>query len=98
MFMMNARPINVSRVCVCALESDAGRPRCSRSKSHQRQGRIAARARNGRMMTTKVMAVNVDQVQKSRSMIREIIRETHANPIFVRLAWHDSGSYVAFAR
>jgi len=38
-------------------------------------------------------AVNVEQVQKSRSMIREIIRETHANPIFVRLAWHDSGSY-----
>ena len=40
-------------------------------------------------------AVNADQVRKARSAIRSIIQETHANPIFVRLAWHDSGSYDA---
>ena len=52
------------------------------------------RRQRQRIVGVRVMAaVNVEQVQKSRSMIREIIRETHANPIFVRLAWHDSGSY-----
>ncbi len=57
------------------------------------RGRVHS-TRVGRLSTARVMAaVNVEQIQKGRSLIREIIRETHANPIFVRLAWHDSGSY-----
>jgi len=38
-------------------------------------------------------ALNMDQIKGARGQIRSILEEKHANPIFVRLAWHDSGSY-----
>lgn len=40
-------------------------------------------------------AMNLEQAKAAQQQIRSILDETHANPIFVRLAWHDSGSYSA---
>lgn len=39
--------------------------------------------------------MNLDQAREAKKQIRQILDDKHANPIFVRLAWHDSGSYSA---
>lgn len=41
----------------------------------------------------RVMAVNTEQLQKCRDELISIIRSKNCNPILVRLAWHDSGTF-----
>ena len=39
------------------------------------------------------LSVTKDDLSGAQEMIDKIIDETNANPFFVRLAWHDSGTY-----
>ena len=39
------------------------------------------------------MPVTKEALEKARTQIREIILEKNCGPIFVRLAWHDSGTF-----
>lgn len=34
-----------------------------------------------------------EQMKKAKEAVKDIILSSHCNPIIVRLAWHDSGSY-----
>lgn len=45
-----------------------------------------------------VMAVSTEQVKAVRQKLNTLLDSTHANPILIRLAWHDSGSYSADAK
>eukprot|EP01023_Acetabularia_acetabulum_P063533 TRINITY_DN798_c0_g1_i2.p2 TRINITY_DN798_c0_g1~~TRINITY_DN798_c0_g1_i2.p2 ORF type:complete len:316 (-),score=71.75 TRINITY_DN798_c0_g1_i2:186-1133(-) len=38
-------------------------------------------------------AVNVEQLKGAKADVTELIKSTKSNPILVRLAWHDSGTY-----
>ena len=38
-------------------------------------------------------AVTVDDLKGARDMIDSIIDEKNCGPVFVRLAWHDSGTF-----
>ena len=44
-----------------------------------------------------VMAVSADRVKAAREKITVLLDSTRCNPILVRLAWHDCGSYSAEA-
>lgn len=49
-----------------------------------------------RHASVKVSAgMNIEQARAAKKEIQSILDSTHANPIFIRLAWHDSGSYSA---
>lgn len=39
------------------------------------------------------LLVSASDLTGAKEMIDKIIDETNANPVFVRLAWHDSGTY-----
>lgn len=44
---------------------------------------------------SKLNAVSEETLKGAQGMIDTIIDDTNANPFFVRLAWHDSGTYDA---
>ena len=46
-------------------------------------------------MTVVVRAVSVADGKAARQSLAELMDKTRANPILIRLAWHDSGSYSA---
>lgn len=48
-------------------------------------------SRQLRLVTT--MVANKDQLTAAKADLTALIKETHCNPIMIRLAWHDSGSY-----
>ncbi len=50
----------------------------------------ATRARQ-RLVTT--MVANKEQLAALKADLTALIKEKHCNPIMIRLAWHDSGSY-----
>eukprot|EP00521_Asterionellopsis_glacialis_P019236 CAMPEP_0195326312 /NCGR_PEP_ID=MMETSP0708-20121125/9633_1 /TAXON_ID=33640 /ORGANISM="Asterionellopsis glacialis, Strain CCMP134" /LENGTH=312 /DNA_ID=CAMNT_0040393907 /DNA_START=131 /DNA_END=1069 /DNA_ORIENTATION=+ len=39
------------------------------------------------------LSVTKDDLEKAKSMIDDILDEKNCGPVFVRLAWHDSGTY-----
>ncbi|PSC68830.1 carbamoyl-phosphate synthase S chain [Micractinium conductrix] len=39
------------------------------------------------------MAPSIETVKAAREQLREVISKTHCQPILIRLAWHDSGTY-----
>ena len=39
--------------------------------------------------------VDVEQLKGVREELKKLILETNANPVLIRLAWHDSGTYDA---
>ena len=39
------------------------------------------------------MSVNVDQLKQCREELIPLIKSKNCNPILVRLAWHDSGTF-----
>jgi len=39
------------------------------------------------------LSVTKDDLSGAQAMVDKIVDETNANPVFVRLAWHDSGTY-----
>jgi L-ascorbate peroxidase len=43
-------------------------------------------------------AASTQDVEKARQSLTKLMDSTHANPIMIRLAWHDSGSYSADAK
>jgi L-ascorbate peroxidase len=51
---------------------------------------IASPRRSSIIMSS---SVATDIIQGAQSMIDAIIDEKNCNPVFVRLAWHDSGTY-----
>lgn len=46
-----------------------------------------------RTHSVKVTMVNAEQIRGAKQAVTELIKSKNANPILVRLAWHDSGSY-----
>jgi len=49
--------------------------------------------RTRRNATVKVNAVNVEQLKGAKKELESYIKSRNCNPIIVRLAWHDSGTY-----
>lgn len=49
------------------------------------------RVRSRRLVTT--MVANKDQLTAAKADLTALIKEKQCNPIMIRLAWHDSGSY-----
>ncbi|MCO5563475.1 hypothetical protein L7F22_017117 [Adiantum nelumboides] len=47
--------------------------------------------KNAFLVTT--VASDPDQLRKAREEIKELIQKTHANPLLIRLGWHDAGTY-----
>ncbi|KAL2610659.1 hypothetical protein R1flu_029232 [Riccia fluitans] len=46
-----------------------------------------------RVMSVRSAASNPDQLRAAREDVKKLIAEKKCNPILIRLAWHDSGSY-----
>jgi Peroxidase len=44
-------------------------------------------------MSSSATSLAMDTIQGAQSMIDAIIDEKNCNPVLVRLAWHDSGTY-----
>ena len=59
-------------------------------RSPTRPTRLAT-SRRTRLVTT--MVANKDQLSAAKADLTALIKEKHCNPIMIRLAWHDSGSY-----
>ena len=54
------------------------------------------RVKLSRSMTVAVKAaVSVEKAGIARTRLNQLLSDTSANPILIRLAWHDSGSYSA---
>lgn len=56
-------------------------------------GRSRASARPAARRCVVKCAVNVEQLSAARQEVADLIKSKHCNPILVRLAWHDSGTY-----
>jgi len=67
--------------------------RFTRPMAVTRAGVRAGRAGLVQGMSMTSVEVKTQQLAGAKAALRELIDQTNANPIMVRLAWHDSGTY-----
>jgi catalase (peroxidase I) len=64
---------------------------CNHRAANLRRSRTASKPAARRFVVR--CAVNVEQLKAARHEVADLIKSKHCNPILVRLAWHDSGTY-----
>ncbi|KAJ4700703.1 Ascorbate peroxidase [Melia azedarach] len=85
-----------SRSFSVASSSSYSSLRCLRFSPLISQRRSSVNATNGgysTAATTKCAASDPDQLKNAREDIKELLKTKFCHPIFVRLGWHDAGTY-----